>query len=241
MAESGGSRSKPRITIIKDGPYKVEGGARLRRQTIVSNAVGQALMWEDGDAVHTEETYFLCRCGRSSKAPFCDGSHAEHGFRGDENANSEPYIENAELTEGPNLILTDNIRLCAGARFCESSGGTWRLTEKSDDPKARQIAVRQAGDCPSGRLVAYDKDTFEPMEPDFRKEIILIEDPAARCSGPLWVKAGITIASSDGYEYETRNRVTLCRCGKSSNMPFCDGSHMKAGFTEKNGKYDETK
>jgi CDGSH-type Zn-finger protein len=25
--------------------------------------------------------------------------------------------------------------------------------------------------------------------------------------------------------YESRNRITLCRCGKSENKPYCDGSH----------------
>jgi CDGSH-type Zn-finger protein len=37
---------------------------------------------------------------------------------------------------------------------------------------------------------------------------------------------------SDGTVLETRNRVTLCRCGESSNKPLCDGSHKEAGFTE---------
>jgi len=58
------------------------------------------------------------------------------------------------------------------------------------------------------------------------KSIGLIEDPQLECSGPIWVRAGIPIRSADGKIYEVRNRVTLCRCGKSSIKPFCDSSHF---------------
>ena len=51
-------------------------------------------------------------------------------------------------------------------------------------------------------------------------------------SGPLWVRGGVPVVSADGYEYEVRNRVTLCRCGSSENKPFCDGSHASIGFTD---------
>ncbi|HAS05054.1 MAG TPA: iron-binding protein, partial [Dehalococcoidia bacterium] len=34
------------------------------------------------------------------------------------------------------------------------------------------------------------------------------------------------VNSAKGEPYEVRNRVTLCRCGKSSNKPICDGSHL---------------
>jgi CDGSH-type Zn-finger protein len=30
--------------------------------------------------VEAGKTYFWCTCGHSSKQPFCDGSHKEHGF-----------------------------------------------------------------------------------------------------------------------------------------------------------------
>ena len=33
-------------------------------------------------------------------------------------------------------------------------------------------------------------------------------------------------------QLETRNRVTLCRCGQSANKPLCDGSHKTAGFED---------
>jgi CDGSH-type Zn-finger protein len=236
--ESKAKKASVKIRVIKNGPFLVEGPIALRRQTIKSNAAGQALEWTDGESVPTPANYSLCRCGKTKRAPFCDGTHSEIGFDGTETAGNEPYIEDVELIEGPKLILTDKRALCASARFCDSYGGTWKLTTKSDDPRAREIAIRQTGDCPAGRLVVYDKETFEPIEPKLEREIVLVEDPVADCSGPLWVKSGIPVISGNGEEYEIRNRVTLCRCGKSTNMPFCDGSHVRHGFKEKNGKYD---
>jgi len=66
-----------------------------------------------------------------------------------------------------------------------------------------------------------------------RPAIGLVEDPSKGTSGPLWVKGGIPIEAADGFEYAKRNRVTLCRCGRSHKKPFCDGSHAAAGFKAK--------
>jgi CDGSH-type Zn-finger protein len=46
------------------------------------------------------------------------------------------------------------------------------------------------------------------------------------------VQGGIPVTGSDGQPYQTRNRVTLCRCGKSGNKPFCDGTHIETGFDD---------
>jgi CDGSH-type Zn-finger protein len=46
---------------------------------------------------------------------------------------------------------------------------------------------------------------------------------------PLAVNAAITLVAADGAT-NSELRVTLCRCGKSKNMPFCDLSHIAAGF-----------
>jgi CDGSH-type Zn-finger protein len=51
-------------------------------------------------------------------------------------------------------------------------------------------------------------------------------------SGPLWISGGVPIISCDGTEYEVRNRVTLCRCGRSGNKPFCDGTHVDIQFRD---------
>ena len=54
-----------------------------------------------------------------------------------------------------------------------------------------------------------------------------------RISGPIRVKGGVRLESTDGKLYETRNRVTLCRCGKSKNKPFCDATHVSIKFKAK--------
>ncbi len=80
--------------------------------------------------------------------------------------------------------------------------------------------------CPSGRIAHAATVDAEPDEPEFEPSIAVIRD------GPLWVRGGIPVESADGTTYEVRNRVTLCRCGRSSNKPFCDGTHKVVGFRD---------
>jgi CDGSH-type Zn-finger protein len=47
------------------------------------------------------------------------------------------------------------------------------------------------------------------------------------------VRGGIPVVGADGVTYEVRNRQALCRCGASSNKPFCDGSHASIGFKDR--------
>ena len=53
----------------------------------------------------------------------------------------------------------------------------------------------------------------------------IIKDPSKGVDGPYWVRGGIPIYSADGKPYEVRIGMTICRCGKSTNKPFCDSSH----------------
>ncbi|HEX4108648.1 MAG TPA: CDGSH iron-sulfur domain-containing protein [Solirubrobacteraceae bacterium] len=50
-------------------------------------------------------------------------------------------------------------------------------------------------------------------------------------NGPYEVKGAIDLVGHDGTPVETRHdTVYLCRCGGSTNKPFCDGTHSKIGF-----------
>ncbi len=66
-----------RISTYENGPFLVTGG-RFR----VVDADG-------GEFPVEKETIVLCRCGASTKKPFCDGTHSRVGFRAAERAVAE--------------------------------------------------------------------------------------------------------------------------------------------------------
>lgn len=221
----------PRIRILANGPYIVTGDIPLFELSIESK--GNGYIYRQGRVFPRQDQYLLCRCGKSRNMPFCDGMHLKKLFNGVETASRQPYIEQADKLEGPTLDLTDSENLCAFARFCHSDeGNVWELTRKSDDPSLKEVAVKTAEDCPAGRLIAWDKATGKAFEPKFQPSIVLIQDPERDCSGPIWVRGGIQIEAADRYEYEVRNRVTLCRCGESHNKPFCDAAHVSCKFKD---------
>ncbi|MEJ2585388.1 MAG: CDGSH iron-sulfur domain-containing protein [Robiginitalea sp.] len=48
--------------------------------------------------------------------------------------------------------------------------------------------------------------------------------------GPLIVKGKISLKSSGDKVENREGNTAFCRCGSSSNKPFCDGSHRKVDF-----------
>ncbi|WP_246942420.1 CDGSH iron-sulfur domain-containing protein [Bacillus pinisoli] len=53
--------SKAQIKVNNNGSFRVTGDVEL--------------VDADGNVFKTNPTFSLCRCGQSSKMPFCDGSH----------------------------------------------------------------------------------------------------------------------------------------------------------------------
>ena len=227
-----GRHELKKIVASKDGPYIVSGNVPLALQIITHNREGFSWDWKQGRTFRTGAEYKLCRCGRSKTKPFCDGTHSKVRFEGALTATRTPFARQAETFVGPTMTLSDAENLCAFARFCDSAGKIWSLIEQTDNPEARKLAIREANHCPAGRLVVHDKKTGKNLENKLPPSIGLIEDPELGCSGPLWVRGGITIESEDGRPFEERNRVTLCRCGASNNVPFCNGSHASIKFQD---------
>jgi CDGSH-type Zn-finger protein len=57
---------------------------------------------------------------------------------------------------------------------------------------------------------------------------VLAVDP--QTDGPLKVSGNLEIMSGTGRVIARTTTTWLCRCGHSSNKPFCDGTHKKIGF-----------
>lgn len=225
-------KAKGKIVIAPNGPYLVSGGLPLTKEVIDCQKEKDPVKWTGGEKLPDQGSYALCRCGHSGAKPNCDGSHLRGKFDGTETASRKKYNEQCEKYEGPGADLTDIPKLCSAARFCHRGGGTWKLVEQTGNPKAKELMIQECADCPSGRLVAWDKRTGKAIEPTFEPSIGIVEDSQLKVSGPIRLKGGITVVGADGKEYEVRNRMTLCRCGKSKNKPFCDGAHIAAKFND---------
>ncbi len=52
--------------------------------------------------------------------------------------------------------------------------------------------------------------------------------PAA--NGPLLVSGAVEVVTGTGKTVNRSTEAAFCRCGQSGNKPYCDGSHVKAGF-----------
>ena len=55
-----------------------------------------------------------------------------------------------------------------------------------------------------------------------------------KANGPFLVEGEFRIVDPSGAAYGLGGRtvVALCRCGASTNKPFCDGSHNHHGFQD---------
>lgn len=220
------STVKPKIKVTKDGPYLAYGITKMVQEEIVPNAAGQSdtcrVIREY--EVPSDKPVALCRCGGTNNPPFCTGAHLKNGFDGTETADFEDILANVKEYRGKKYTLLDNEKYCAFARFCDANGQIWNLIGEKTD-QTDKMAMEQAFKCPSGRLMMRDDETNSLVEPKMEQSISALEDPIARCSACLYIRGGIPVESADGKTYQVHNRQTLCRCGRSSKKPFCDGSH----------------
>ncbi|MGW0802573.1 ferritin-like domain-containing protein [Nonomuraea sp. NPDC002799] len=221
-----------RVVALRDGPYVVYGGVPLRRKRKIVSPEDDALTWKTGEPLETEGTYALCRCGHSRAKPFCDGTHAVIGFDGAEGPVMRPYEELQHVHDGVGISAQRVGELCIHAAFC--IGRTRPIASMladAGDSDVRSNIMGRIDHCPSGSYSYALERGGETIEPDLPQAISVLEEENG-LAGALWVTGSVPVLRADGRPLETRNRMTLCRCGRSGNKPLCDGTHREIGFRE---------
>ncbi len=225
-----------KIVVRKDGGYIVHHRVPLIRKTQIVSEHGEPFTWKKGEVLETGEFYSLCRCGHSSRKPFCDGTHTDAGFDGTETADTGLIAERqVTLKGGTGIVVRRDMSLCIYSGFCGNRiAHLHDIVPHTDDTQVRAQVIAMVEHCPSGGTTYSIEEGEADIEPDLPRQIAVVTEITSDgpIAGPLWVTGYITVERADGQALETRNRVTLCRCGLSTNKPLCDGTHRTEGVTE---------
>lgn len=194
--------AKITLKVVDNGPLKVKGARRV-------HFGGEPLTIEEGRDV------YLCRCGQTANAPYCDGSHNRVGFVADPPSGDKKEVK---VWEGRTIKTFFNPNTCMHVFYCKPLKELRARELAGDDEAAAEIA-RVVSTCPSGALTFEATEVAAP-DPGERPEIDV------QVGGEVRVQCEFEINASLN-ERQPPARATLCRCGLSQNKPWCDGRHRK--------------
>jgi CDGSH-type Zn-finger protein len=198
--------STPALTPLPGGPLRLRGPC-----TLTAFGEPQAV---DGEV-------YLCRCGESANAPFCDGSHRGAGFTGE--PGPAPQVE-ARVWTGQRVRTRFDPGVCMHVFTCKPLNAL-RAREADGDAEAADEIVRVVMACPSGALQVERLDGAPLPEAPAAAEVEVMPGGELRVRGPVALEGAALLPD------QPADRLTLCRCGLSARKPFCDGRHKKrAGF-----------
>lgn len=119
--------------------------------------------------------------------------------------------------------------VCIHSRIC------WMNLRTVFDPSQRpwinpegastEAIIAQVNQCPSGAISYHMNNT--PEQPEITDNICIAEMAP---NGPLLVRGELIVKDADGNETRKTNMTAFCRCGASTNKPYCDGTHRKIDF-----------
>ena len=122
---------------------------------------------------------------------------------------------------GSVLILNAGDRILRSRTFTSSEQSQIAVkSDKSWSPQNAATSTLQA--CAPHNLAAR-----RFIYPRYHPGMVTIETIK---NGPYIVKGEVELIDVDGNKFPVEKRMALCRCGASTEKPFCDGTHSKIGF-----------
>ncbi len=127
----------------------------------------------------------------------------------------------------------DNVVVVWQPELCSHSGLCIKGLPKVFNPNAKpwinlseadiMSVSAQVAKCPSGALSIRKHNVAH----ETGQEAVCI---TISSNGPLLVSGKVLIKDANGNEVLKEKTTALCRCGASSNKPYCDGAHRKINF-----------
>lgn len=180
-----------------------------RPDVFVPNAAGEWIHPECASAAELLEIAHNCPSG-AIQAQHPDGSTMEQ----------PPLVNTVRVMENGPLALH--------ADFTHSATGVHEFRATL----CRCGASRNKPFCDHSHADAGFTATGEPPEqssealPTRNGPVLLEPKP----DGPLHLSGPLEVITGTGKTIHRATELWLCRCGQSNKKPYCDGSHVKAGF-----------
>jgi uncharacterized Fe-S cluster protein YjdI len=103
--------------------------------------------------------------------------------------------------------------------LCPTDALTWKW---NDDARNDEVGRDQVNHIKFRRPELLD--IKETVQEELPLSVKIMTD------GPIVLKGNFTLAYDDTKRDVQEGIISLCRCGASDHMPFCDGRHRKVGF-----------
>lgn len=145
-------------------------------------------------------------------------------------ADANPKKQDIHKYDGVDADVLWDRRLCIHVGECGRAKGDlfvggrdpWCQPDVTAVDDVAEVVAR----CPSGALTTLRRDGG-PAESCDPKNVVVVSS-----HGPLYLRGDLKIDGAAADMTGVAYRAALCRCGQSSNKPFCDNSHERVGFRD---------
>lgn len=149
--------------------------------------------------------------------------------------------DGVEIVQGKRVLIRYEGKKCIHSRFCvlvPNVAGEWIHPDRATPEEVAELAHL----CPSGAIRYQRLDGHADEAPPEVNVLRLRENgPLANRAGPLTitplpngpyqVEGNLELCAGTGRTIQRLQKTRLCRCGHSGNKPYCDGTHVRIGFT----------